>query len=111
MGEDQLVAAQMEFQARLRALHAAQGHLAELDALLRRFDIDRKAFGSTNTAERVGIEAQRDQTRSDVEQRRVAARAAQAALRQLTGPGAEPDDVGVGFDDQGFHQPPFAESQ
>jgi outer membrane protein TolC len=108
MGEDQLVAAQMEFQARLAALHAAQGRLAEAEARLRRLDIDRDVFGAVDEAGRVRAEVQRDHARAEVEQLRAAARDAHTRLVRLSGPGYEPDQVEFDPPPSGYQQPPFA---
>jgi len=111
MGEDQLVAAQMEFQARLSALHAAQAHLAELEARLRRFTIDRDVFGASDEAGRAATTVERDQTRDEVERLRVAARDAHTRLIRLAGPGSEPDQVDSEPQFTDYQQPPFAGAQ
>ena len=108
MGEDQLVAAQMEFQARLSALHAAQGRLAELEARLRRFGIDRDVFGADDEAGRADAEARRDHARGEVDRLRTAARQAHTTLIQMSGPGAEPDEVDIESQITGYQQPPFS---
>jgi predicted nucleic acid-binding Zn-ribbon protein len=111
MGDDQLVAAQMEFQARLAALHAAQTRLAELDARLRRLGIERDHFGAANDADRAAVTSQRDRVRDEASRLRTAAQEAHLRLRQLSGPGAEPDDVDLDSSASGYQQPPFAGPQ
>lgn len=107
MGEDQLVAAQMEFQARLSALHAAQAHLAELDARLRRFGIDRDVFGAADEAGRARTQAERDQARDQVDRLRAAAQDAHTRLLRMSGPGSEPDIIEADPYAGGYQQPPF----
>lgn len=108
MVEDQLVAAQMEFQARLSALHAAQAHLAELEARLRRFTIDRDVFGTSDEVGRAVTAAERDQTHDEVERLRAAARDAHTRLIRLAGPGSEPDQIDDEAPLSDYQQPPFA---
>ncbi|MCE1173708.1 MAG: hypothetical protein LWW77_03765 [Propionibacteriales bacterium] len=107
MGEDQLVAAQMDFQARLSALHAAQAHLAELEARLRRLGIDRDVFGAVDEAGRARTQAERDQVRDQVERLRAAAQDAHTRLLRLSGPGTEPDEIDADPQASGYQQPPF----
>ncbi len=107
MGEDQLVAAQMLYQARLSALQAAQAHLAELDARLRRFGIDRDVFGAADEAGRARTQFERDQARDQVDQLRAAAQDAHNRLLRLSGPGAEPDEIEAESQSGGYQQPPF----
>lgn len=107
MGEDQLVAAQMEFQERLSALHAAQAHLTELEARLRRFGIDRDVFGAVDEAGQASTQAERDQARDQVDRLRTDAQEAHTRLLRLSGPGSEPDEIDADPQPTGYQQPPF----
>lgn len=108
MSDEQMLAAQVEFQARMTAVHQAQAQLNEIESRLRRLAIDQSAFGASTQREQVRLNRQRERLAEQLQSLQAKARVAHTVLRRLTDPRAEPDDVVVELQSDGYEQPHFA---
>lgn len=100
----------VEYQRRLRALHQAQSELAELQAALRRLQIDRPHLNLDEAARRQQqLDTAQQQVAAQVAQRRAEAEAARRELRLHLEGGIEPAELVSEEPVTGFEQPPFAD--
>lgn len=110
MSDDRQVAVEVEFQARMNALHEARARLTELDAALNRLEIDRHRLLSDEADDRHRrLTEQRSELAAEVERLHARAREARTAFRLATDIDAEPDDVADDEPVSGYQQPHFGD--
>lgn len=100
----------VEYQRRLRALHQAQSELAQLQAALRRLQIDRPHLNPDDATRRQQqLDAAQQRAAAQVAQRRAEAEAARREFRLNSEGGVEPVEFVIEEPITGFEQPPFAD--
>jgi len=100
----------IEYQRRLRALHQAQSELAELQAAIRRLQIDRPHLNVDDAArQQQQLDTAQQQVAVRVAQRRAEAEAARREFRLNSEGGIEPAELATEEPVPGFEQPPFAD--
>lgn len=100
----------IEYQRRLRALHQAQSELAELQAAIRRLQIDRPHLNVDDAArQQQQLDTAQQQVAVRVAQRRAEAEVARREFRLNSEGGIEPAELATEEPVTGFEQPPFAD--